>query len=286
MYQILPYIEQDNLAKLPDYVAAANGTPNWRVNAYQGRGEFPAGSWIVHNNIAGSGVPSGPLQNAGPVKTYFCPSRRSANQVRIWNTVNHGDYAAATPGPALLPKDRAGLITLRPIDAEWGIGGYNGVIVKGVDWNDGGSGTGRPGTRVTVASVVDGTSNTMVIADKFIPTQHYANNGWFGADKGAFLGYDEVNHRTTVAYQAGVGGPPIPNPQRDWNPDTANNGNQATWNQPGWQTGFVFGSAHPSGINAVFADGSVRTIQYNINADLFNLLGHRQDGAVVNLSGL
>src|SRR5262249_47953281 len=99
-------------------------------------------------------------------------------------------------------------------------------------------------------------------------------------DKGAFIGTDEVNHRTTVAWQTAPKGP-IPNPQRDYRvPDSDD------WNDPMWQTGFVFGSAHPSGINAVFADGSVRHIQYNVNPDLFNFLGHRADGAVVDLSGL
>ncbi len=275
LWQILPYIEQDNLAKLPDWIPNPNGTPNWAVNSQLGTGQWPAGTRIVRIDLRDYGTPRGALSNTGPVKTYFCPSRRSANAISIWSTINHADYAAATPGPVPLPKNRAGQITLPAQDAEWGIGGHNGVITKGVDFA-----SGRPASKVTVASVVDGTSNTFVIADKFIPTQFYANNGWFGADKGAFIGYDEVNHRTTVAWQTAPKGP-IPNPQRDYVVP-----NSSDWNDPMWQTGFVFGSAHPSGINAVFADGSVRHIQYNINPDLFNLIGHRADGAVVDLSGL
>ena len=35
------------------------------------------------------------------------------------------------------------------------------------------------------------------------------------------------------------------------------------------QYGFCFGSAHPSGMNFVFADGSVRGVQYNLSLGNF-----------------
>jgi prepilin-type processing-associated H-X9-DG protein len=38
---------------------------------------------------------------------------------------------------------------------------------------------------------------------------------------------------------------------------------------------FHFGSAHPGGINAVFADGSVHTITYDIDLNIFNAIGTR-----------
>jgi prepilin-type processing-associated H-X9-DG protein len=45
--------------------------------------------------------------------------------------------------------------------------------------------------------------------------------------------------------------------------------------------GFRFGSAHSAGINAGFADGSVRLISYDIEPLMFNRLGHRSDGDLV-----
>jgi prepilin-type processing-associated H-X9-DG protein len=36
-----------------------------------------------------------------------------------------------------------------------------------------------------------------------------------------------------------------------------------------------FGSPHSGGVNAVFADGSVRTISYDITSVIFNSLGTR-----------
>ena len=36
-----------------------------------------------------------------------------------------------------------------------------------------------------------------------------------------------------------------------------------------------FGAAHPGGFNAVFADGSVRTLNYDVDAVAFNAVGTR-----------
>ncbi len=43
-----------------------------------------------------------------------------------------------------------------------------------------------------------------------------------------------------------------------------------------------FGSAHPAGINAVFADGSVHNIKYGIDPDTFNALGNIDDGTTLH----
>jgi hypothetical protein len=40
----------------------------------------------------------------------------------------------------------------------------------------------------------------------------------------------------------------------------------------------VFGSANPSGFNAVMCDGSVRIVSYNIDEQNYMRLGHRADG--------
>jgi prepilin-type processing-associated H-X9-DG protein len=45
---------------------------------------------------------------------------------------------------------------------------------------------------------------------------------------------------------------------------------------------FSFGSAHPGGMNAIFADGSVTAISYDIDRETFNRLGHRHDGEPIS----
>jgi hypothetical protein len=43
--------------------------------------------------------------------------------------------------------------------------------------------------------------------------------------------------------------------------------------------GYVAGSAHPGGFNCGYADGAVQTLDYNIDLEVFNNLGHRCDGS-------
>jgi prepilin-type processing-associated H-X9-DG protein len=50
--------------------------------------------------------------------------------------------------------------------------------------------------------------------------------------------------------------------------------------------GFSFGSAHPGGINVVFVDDSVRTINYGVDQELFNRLGNRSDSEFADMSNL
>lgn len=49
---------------------------------------------------------------------------------------------------------------------------------------------------------------------------------------------------------------------------------------------FHFGSAHPGGINTVFADGSVHSIPYDIDLNVFNALGTRNGASYGEIKGL
>ena len=46
------------------------------------------------------------------------------------------------------------------------------------------------------------------------------------------------------------------------------------------EDGRQFGSPHTSGMNSVFADGSVHTINYDIDVTIFNSLGTRNGQAL------
>lgn len=47
---------------------------------------------------------------------------------------------------------------------------------------------------------------------------------------------------------------------------------------------YTLGSAHQGSMNAVFADGSVRSIRYSISWSLLNQLADRRDGSVIDLT--
>jgi prepilin-type N-terminal cleavage/methylation domain-containing protein len=291
-YQILPYIEQDNLYKLSDVL---NPLVNARkLNPAGLNTPFPIGAYVSdYNQVNPWSNDVGPLtETAAANNLFLCPSRRVGLQPG-WRGVKN-DYAAVVPAHFPLNVNAAGQQTTTAQDEIWGDNGkWFGVISPGLTGPDGnGNYSKYPGTRI--ASITDGTSNTMALGEKFEPIQAY-NDWWFGDDKGAFHGFDNDTFRSTVNNLLDW---PYGNPTRDFNvvgfntpngdPENCGNSGSNTngYRSDGsecWRAGFVFGSAHPAGINSVFADGSVHTVVYGVNAVTFTALGHRSDGSVLQL---
>ncbi|MFM7205439.1 MAG: DUF1559 domain-containing protein [Planctomycetaceae bacterium] len=110
---------------------------------------------------------------------------------------------------------------------------------------------------VKVSHITDGTSKTMMIFEKrlvppYLPTKNDDEYGWAN-------GWDADTVRVTICV-----------PYQDSRQQvTSHNAQHGT---PG--------SAHDAGIHAVFADDSVRLIDYSVDLELFNRLAHRCDGEV------
>jgi len=227
------------------------------------------GSWPYHiltyieqDNLArqNTGNNVDPLRYRSGPSIYFCPSRRTAKAVQAQGGRFLMDYAASTPADSPNSWDQFWYGDI------WGMGWtnstYRGVIARG------GYQVGTSnwiGTQSNLASVTDGLSNTMVVSEKQLNPQAYFSGDWHD-DAGWADGWDPDVMRYT-GFQP--------------NPDTM-------YNKPqnGGHEGYVFGSAHSSGINALFGDGSVRHIRYSIDLTLFNNLGDKADGATVNMGGL
>jgi prepilin-type N-terminal cleavage/methylation domain-containing protein/prepilin-type processing-associated H-X9-DG protein len=276
LYQILPFIELQNLYNLTD--VNANGSDKVPL----GPPLFQSGSYMTRVDLPGNSNSGGtPLNGTTAPKVYFCPSRRNAQLYTGWRNVK-ADYAAALPGPRVPYQGWE-----NPENTFWGDGMRFGVISRGLDSN------GMPTAKmasIRMTSITDGTSNTIAVGEKFLAPNTYT--GWqFSEDKGAFHGFDNGYVRSTVAINvtAGVkqypGDPPsLSNPMQDRNVDLQNL--CCSGSSYGWRAQFLFGSAHPSGINAVFADGSVHIIGYTVNPIVFNALGHISDGAVIDPSSI
>ncbi len=266
LYQILPYIEQQNLYNLSD-VSGAN-TVMLPTPLYS------AGSFMTRVDIDPAGTRGGPLNNTTVPKIYFCPSRRNAQLYDGWRRAK-ADYAAVCPGPNVPYQGWE-----NPENTFWGDGMRYGIISRGLDSS--GDTPSRKMATIKMTNIIDGTSNTMMVAEKFISISDYAN--WaFSEDKGAFHGYDNGYVRSTVAINVTQGatissGDPttLTNPMRDTK--ISNAGTSGTY---GWRAQFLFGSPHPAGINAVMGDGSVRIITYQVRPDVFNALGHIADGSTL-----
>ena len=164
------------------------------------------------------------------------------------------DYAGVTPydGTTTLTSTTSisdqywmGAIWSNPLSSE-----YKGIIVRSND----------SANVVTTSLVLDGTSNTSMIGEKFVIPKLYDKGDWCD-DRGWTDGWDpDVMRYTAFA------------PIRDQNNPTG---------LP-WNYGHYFGSAHPSGINMAYGDGSVHFVSFNVSQDVFNKLGDRRDGNVID----
>jgi prepilin-type N-terminal cleavage/methylation domain-containing protein/prepilin-type processing-associated H-X9-DG protein len=294
-FQILPFIEQDNLYKTVD-MTDANGNPTNDIptalaaghvldmakEAANGNRNFAGArpNTFCINYLNGAANNKWGVARSTPIKIYYCPSRRSAAGYTGAPT-GLTDYASANPSPVPMHQNSTGqyiedinsMLQGWPdgsLNEDWQYGMTHGVIPHGNNWDSG-------ALKHTFASVSDGTSNTLLVGEKLVPTNVYTGGAWFD-DTGPFEGADSDVNRATGALQVclyGLNGTPClppPNPSRDQNLNL--DGNWGT----GWAAGYGFGSAHPAGINAVFADGSVHNIKYGIDPQVFNALGNINDG--------
>jgi prepilin-type N-terminal cleavage/methylation domain-containing protein len=296
LFQILPFIEQDNLYTTSDCFPAGTtpttgalntfpltaGDPNNNNTPHDG----PPGSYFINNNFTNNGANCTGPARATPVKIYHCPSRRAPqtfqNPSNGGDVNNRCDYGGVAPGQVPMYKTSAGLYQEDTFGLIWGwsstlgetgtYGQDHGVIARGNEWSG-------ALVRHTFASISDGTSNTMMVAEKFLPTDEYIS-GSGADDTGPFEGTDADIMRSSAALQTqgpgnSWGAVPPPNPSRDLPLSQLNN-------RDDWTCAMQFGSAHPAGINAVFADGSVHNVKYGIDPEIFNALGNINDGTNFN----
>ena len=122
---------------------------------------------------------------------------------------------------------------------------YLGVIVRAQ----------TPGSTIRFSAVTDGTSNTLMISEKQLDSRNYASGDWHD-DSGWADGFD---------------------------PDTVRETSTAPVRDTVGVSGYQVGSIHASGVNGLYADGTVRTISYSISQAVFRQCVDRQDGQSPNI---
>ena len=266
------------------------------------------------------GINSTEKLRATVVGLYFCPSRRSPSVIGTSGFgISPTDYAAAQPyswkcptnthdftfpDDRYLPTEVAAQNMRQARQAfwcrngQWGgehekDGSYDGVVVRTpyrITRSAGASNTAE-GVKVSGSpsaskpgSITDGTSNTMVVAEKFVRSDIYeggpippGNTRMLSAsdDRGWADGWDPDAIRLT-------GFPPI------------SDSHGACFSDPGLErycTGdgpdvYFFGSAHTGGINATYADASVHFLSFDIDPVVFNSLGTRNGEEIVDVNDL
>ena len=244
-YNILPFIEQADIREM------GRGEPN------------PATKRIILTELT-----------TMPVTTMYCPSRRSAIATSPkshygWKTVNvdvpssgvvaKTDYAACAGNPSTVDSEAAPM-TLQdgnnpnkwPADTSY----MNGICYQR--------------SMITTRDISDGTSSTMMIGEKYLKPNSYAGSADPGYDSGdnesVYTGYNRDFHRSCRAIRGrDMGHPPLQDTEGMENPHG-------------------FGSTHPGAFNMCFCDGSVRSIDYEIERQLFEYLGIRNDGMALDSS--
>jgi prepilin-type N-terminal cleavage/methylation domain-containing protein/prepilin-type processing-associated H-X9-DG protein len=168
---------------------------------------------------------------------------------------------------------------------------YEGVIVRCPwDWEKtvGTMQIGKYPSNVTglvkASKITDGASKTLLIGEKYVRSDAY--DGPFTGvnrnsdDRGWADGYDADLLRSTCF-------PPIQDSDGiGWSTFLRNYFDDDPGTPFALSNVFHFGSAHPGGINAVFADGSGHTISYDIDVLVFNALGTRNGSELGSLDGV
>ena len=217
------------------------------------------------------------------IPVYFCPSRRPP--------IIRNNLAGTAPQAMIdyvVPVHGIG----GPNNNCWNLGNVttpnplyeNGVIVRA-----GNGAANPPFITAKIAHITDGTSNTIMIAEGALSTTHYRPppsdgdfpppewttnatcNGWVaqGNSMSWMLAAYTAGWNSWGLTRCSMNGP--------WRDEAHFPGCRAIWQQ--------LGSAHATGINTVFADGTVRHYKYGTPNALLQLLVRRADGLQIDLTG-
>jgi prepilin-type N-terminal cleavage/methylation domain-containing protein/prepilin-type processing-associated H-X9-DG protein len=198
-----------------------------------------------------------------PIPTHYCPGRRSAalyppfqlddaiarNLPECRSAVGRIDYAANSGN-------------LATGDFDGPVGDRRRMAPPPGPYVQVHTGVTHQLSEIRVGQVIDGTSKTLCIAEKYLNPADYSSGSASPDARGAYVGmYRGVNRYTA---SAAFDGEPNPSylPRQD---------------RPGLSLNFAFGSAHVQGFNAAFCDGSVRFLKYTMDPQLFWALGGRND---------
>ena len=129
-------------------------------------------------------------------------------------------------------------------------------------------------SEIKISQITDGTTHTYLIGEKNVRADHYETGDPRNDDQSMYNGHDMDNLRSTFIWFPGFEnkGEPKCLPM----PDTPD--------RESCDGGWGFGGPHPGGWIALFCDGSVRFLSYDIDPTMHQNLGNRKDGNPIDES--
>lgn len=269
----------------------------WTGDPDMGTGESQPGGWaysllpFLEDGAVfaiGEGLPQNEKQAAllrqktTPIPAFYCPSRRPVGlsygpegSINSRNTpdsyVAKTDYAGN--GGSISPAERTGItwsagpgldcLETFP-DCEWG-----SYVEKNIKFLDGAF---MPRFPVELRQVSDGTSKTALIAEKYLRFDLYGLDSDYSVNSCAdnnslYQGYDW----DVIRWVNSAAGTDIRRaPRRDYQP------RPDSYDDPD-SCVVRFGSVHAAAFNAVFCDGSVQSISYDVDMQPLELQFRRDD---------
>jgi prepilin-type N-terminal cleavage/methylation domain-containing protein/prepilin-type processing-associated H-X9-DG protein len=258
IYNVLPYIEQQPLHDLGS--GSTDSTTPKRVDCVM-------------------------TQIGTPLAGLICPSRRSAMVYPQTDKSRPYYYATGHVGcPPFVGKTdyvaNSGT-TDDEIYAPWGPENYSdGDSYTSDQWlNERNSHRKDTGvifghSAITFADILDGASNTYLIGEKYLNPDYYITGEDIGDNQSWNIGLDLDLVRFT--------GKTLVPPSDSTFANVASSYAPAQDTPGGGSLIMSFGSAHPSGFNVSFCDGSARSINYMIDPAVHWCLGNRMDGQVID----
>ncbi len=304
--RLLPYVEQNQIYN------AFNFTVGPRWGGTSGNGPEDTSANLVSSTWPGSTNAGGPwsLVNATAVavqiNSFLCPS--DTNVASLDGFTYNPNQPTHVIGDQNYPLN----IGTNPFSsansgAVNGVGAFPGYndpnIVGGPKPYATGTPTLNGGSKVTIASMTDGTSNTAAFGEwvkgnGLSPTNTYSLGQTYRVATTAFQYAGMLNADQLYAADCNA----LPSTQQQdwtWKGDWWASGNTATYSHTqtpnrrscfysgyGGQEGalnmLAAGSLHPGGVNIAFADGSVKFIKSTINPVAWAAIGTVAGGEVVS----
>jgi prepilin-type N-terminal cleavage/methylation domain-containing protein len=234
IYSILPYIEQTNLHQM-----GAGQSDAAKMTANYDRAQVSVSGLICSSRRAAVAYPSGGASY-----------NNMTGKPSVYGKTDYAGCGGNTQGASQLYAGPAALADGdNPATWQSGGGGYtsaNPTVFNGIIITRG---------QVKLSAIPRGTSNIILLGEKFIQRDSYLTGTDGGDNESYFSGMDNDVVRTTF----------YP-PTRDVTSAVISSTSMA-------DPTFRFGSVHYSGINVCLGDGSVRSISYNVDPAIFSSSG-------------